>query len=135
MLILRKYQLDIIFLFFAILMLIWLGFYLLKNWGINPHEYEWYIAGPLIVFYLFHLWKIRSSISLTDRRAHTTKSMIYWIALGVMLFMSYSTPIEARDYWSINVLFVLFTLLLADSYWDFKKISWRSIVDKKELNK
>lgn len=133
MLILRKYQLDVIFLFFAVLILIWIGFYLLKNYGINPHEYEWYIAGPLILFYLIHLWKIRASISLADRRAHTTKSMIYWIALGVMIFMSYSTPIEARDYWSINVLFIIFTLLLADSYWDFKKVSWKSFKDGKEF--
>jgi len=133
MLILRKYQLDIIFLFFAFLITIWIGFYIIKNYGADPHNYEWYLAGPLIGFYLGYLLTVRNRINLRDRRAHTTKSMLYWIALGVMIFMSYSTPIEARDYWSINVLFIAFTLLLADSYWDFKKITIKSMRDKKEL--
>ncbi len=131
--VLRKYQLDIIFLFFALLIIIWLAFYFIENTGANPGAYEWYVAGPLIIFYTFYLWKIRTRVSLDDRRAHTTKSMIYWILLGIMLVMSYSTPIEARDYWTINILFVIFTLFLADSYWDFKKITMKSLKDKEEI--
>lgn len=131
--ILRKYQLDIIFLFFAFLILIWVGFYIIKNTGVDPHDYEWPLAGPFIIFYGMYLMAVRNKIKIDDRRAHTTKSMIYWIALGIMLVMSYSTPIEARDYWSVNILFVIFTLFLADSYWDFRKITMKSLKDKKEL--
>jgi len=133
MLILRKYQLDIMFLFFALLILIWSAFFLLKFFGADPHNYEWYIAGPLIALYSVYLWQIRSKISLHDRRAITAKSMFYWIVLGVVLFSSYASPISASDYWSIEVFFIIFTLLVADSYWDFKKISLKSFSDKKEI--
>jgi len=131
--ILRKYQLDIIFLFFALLIITWVGFYTIKNLGADPHVYEWYLTIPFITFYTVYLLSIRDKIKIDDRRAHTTKSMIYWILLGIMLVMSYSTPIEARDYMSINVLFVAFTLFLADSYWDFRKITMGSLRDKKEM--
>lgn len=123
--ILRQYQLDIIFLFLAILFLLWAFFYALKYMGADPHDYEWYVSLPLIAFYLAYMLKIRDKISISDRRAITTKSMIYWIALGISLFTSYTTPIAAKDYWSLNVLYLIFTLLLADSYWDFKKMTMR----------
>ncbi len=121
--ILRQYQLDIIFLFLSILFILWAFFYALKYLGVDPHDYEWLAALPLIAFYLAYMLKIRDSIAIDDRRAMTTKSMVYWIALGISLFSSYTTPIAAKDYWSLNALYLIFSLLLADSYWDFKKIS------------
>ncbi len=133
MLILRKYQLDIIFLFFALLILVWSAFFMLEYFGADPHNYEWYIVGPPLALYIAVLWKIRAKISLHERRAATAKSMFYWIALGVSLVASYESPIPAADYWSINVLFIVFTLLLADSYWDFKKLNLKSFRDKREI--
>ncbi|MCX6779845.1 MAG: hypothetical protein NT034_01540 [Candidatus Magasanikbacteria bacterium] len=121
--ILRQYQLDIIFLFLAILFFLLAFFYALKYMGVDPHDYEWYTALPLIIFYLTYTLRLRDKIAITDRRALTTKSMLYWIALGVSLFSSYATPISAKDYWSLNVLYLIFSLLLADSYWDFKKMT------------
>ena len=121
--ILRQYQLDIIFLFLSILFILWAFFYALKYLGVDPHDYEWYAALPLIAFYLIYMLKIRDKISIADRRALTTKSMVYWIVLGISLFTSYATPIAAKDYWSLNALYLIFSLLLADSYWDFKKIT------------
>lgn len=125
--ILRQYQLDIIFLFLAILLILWAFFYALKYLGADPHDYEWYVALPLTVFYLIYILRIRDKISIHDRRAMTTKSLIYWIVLGISLFTSYTTPIAAKDYWSLNVLYLIFTLLLADSYWDFKKMTLKDL--------
>lgn len=125
--ILRQYQLDIIFLFLAILLILWAFFYALKYLGADPHDYEWYVALPLTIFYLTYILRIRDKISIHDRRAMTTKSLVYWIVLGISLFTSYTTPIAAKDYWSLNVLYLIFTLLLADSYWDFKKMTFKDI--------
>lgn len=133
MLLLRKYQLDIIFLYFALMLIIGVCFYLLEYWGADPHEYEWLIAGPLLIFYFVMLWRIRDKISLGDRRKMTAKSLFYWIALGIILVESYSAPISATEYWSINALFIVFTLLLADSYWDFRQLTVRSLWDKNEI--
>jgi len=128
--ILRKYQLDIIFLFFALLLLTWTMFYFLKYFGVDPHDYEWYVVGPILAFYIVGLVSIRGTISLSDRRYLTGKSLAYWIALGVILFASYETPVAASDYWSINALFLVFTIFLADSYWDFKAIGLKGLLKK-----
>ena len=130
--ILRKYQLDVILLYFALTIFVWIGFYIIENTGVNPHFYDWYLGAPIIIFYTLYLLSIRNKIQIGDRRAHTAKSMIYWILLGIILIMSYSTPIGAKDYWSINILFIIFTLFLADSYWDFRCIGMKSLRDKKE---
>ena len=126
MLILRKYQLDIIFLFFALLIIIGLIFYGLSYFGEDPHNFEWYTAGPLIVLYFAYIWEIRNKINISERRRLTGKTLIYWIALGIILFANFSSPISAKEYLTINILFIIFTLLLADSYWDFKKITLKS---------
>lgn len=131
--VLRKYQLDIIFLFFALLMIIGLLFYGLSSFGEDPHNFQWYTAGPLIVLYFAYVWEIRNKINISERRGVTGKTLVYWIALGITLFISFDGPIPAREYLTIDILFIIFTLLLADSYWDFKKISLKSFRDKKEL--
>ena len=134
--VLRRYQLDIIFLFFALITIVGLSFYGLKYLGTDPHDYEWFVAGPLITFYFFYLIKIRKMINIADRRQLTNKSLIYWIILGIGLFSSYSQPISAKEYWSVNLLFLIFTLMLADSYWDFKQINLRNLtISKKDLDK
>ena len=125
--VLRKYQLDIIFLFFALILIMWGYFYGLKYLGVDPHDYEWFVALPLIIFYLVYILRIREKISIEDRRAITTKSLVYWIILGVSLFETYITPIPANDYWSLNALYLIFSILLADSYWDFKSITLKSL--------
>ena len=136
MIILRKYQLDIIFLFFALILIVWSIFYALQHFGADPHDYEWYVVAPLLFFYTAHLFGVRKQIKLADRRRLTNKSLIYWIIMGITLFASYNTQIAAKEYWSINALFVVFTLLLADSYWDFKEISLKRIIyNKNKLDK
>jgi len=129
-LILRKYQLDIIFLYFALSLIIWLWFYFTQYLGSDPHDYEWIIVGPLIFFYIFHLARIRSTIAIADRRALTAKTLLYWIAFGIILFANHLTPLAASEYWSIDLLFIIFTVFLADSYWDFKKLTLKSILKK-----
>ncbi|OGH83678.1 MAG: hypothetical protein A2261_03380 [Candidatus Magasanikbacteria bacterium RIFOXYA2_FULL_44_8] len=129
--ILRKYQLDIIFLFFAFLLLTWAMFYFLKFIGVDPHTYEWYIVAPILILYVVGLVRVRTTIAIADRRYLTGKSLAYWIALGVIIFASYETPVAASDYWSINALYLAFTLFLADSYWDFRAMKFENIFRKK----
>ena len=129
--ILRKYQLDIIFLFFALLIFIGLLFYGLSSFGEDPHNFEWYTAGPLIVLYVAYIWEIRSKINISERRGLTAKTLTYWIALGIILFTNFSSPISVKEYITVDLLFIIFTLLLADSYWDFKKITLKSFIKDK----
>jgi hypothetical protein len=122
------------FFFFISLVFIWTIFYFIKKHGGDPHAYEWLITFPVIIVSVIALFKIRDRIKLSDRRAITGRSLLYWIILGVSLFLSYKTPVPASDYWSINTIFILATLFLADSYWDFKGITIKNFKDRKEIN-
>ncbi len=130
--ILRKYQLDIIFLFFALLIIIGLLFFGLSYFDEDPHNFEWYTAGPLIILYFAYIWEIRNKINISERRRLTSKTLIYWIVLGIILFANFSSPISAKEYLTIDLLFIIFTLLLADSYWDFKKINLKELFRPKQ---
>ena len=129
--ILRKYQLDIIFLFFALFIFIGLLFYGLSSFGEDPHNFQWFTAAPLIVLYFAYIWEIRSKINISERRRITGKTLVYWIILGITLFANFNGPISAREYLTVDILFIIFTLLLADSYWDFKKITLKSFREEK----
>jgi len=129
--ILRKYQLDIIFLFFAFILILWSYFYGLKYLGADPHDFEWIVSVPLIIIYVAYLNHLRNKIDLKSRRKVTGKTMVYWIALGISIVLTYSTSVAARDYWSFRIFYILFTLFLADSYWDFKAITLKSLWQKK----
>jgi len=129
--ILYKYQLDIIFLFFALILILWTYFFGLKYLGADPHDFEWIVAGPLLLIYFLYLIYTRNKIDASNRRKLTAKTLFYWTALGVSMFLTYSTPVAARDYWSIRLFFIIFTLFLADSYWDFKTIKIKNIFRKK----
>jgi len=132
MLLLRRYQLDIIFFYFAMQIFLWLFLFYIGTFGIDPHKYEWFIAFPLVAVYTVNLLKMRDTIRIAERRRTTARSLVYWIILGIILIATYSTPIPAGDYLSIDVFFIIFTILLADSYWDFKKISLKSFNDIQE---
>ena len=128
---LRKYQLDIIFLFFALAAIVWVAFFELNYSGTDPHNYEWLVVGPLIILYSAYILQIRGKINISERRKPTGKSLVYWIILGILLFSGYIEPISVREYLSINIFFIVFTLFLADSYWDFKKLTVKEVSNSK----
>jgi len=120
---LRKYQLDIIFLFFALIIILGVYFLILYGLELDAHDYEWFLGGPLILFYSLYIWNIRQKINIHERRKVTGKTLFYWISLGIILFSGYSTPLTAIDHITVDIFFIVFTLFLADSYWDFRKLS------------
>jgi hypothetical protein len=128
---LRHYQLDIIFLFFALVTILWLSLFTLARNGISPERFEWAIGAPMIIFYIVYLFRIRRNIPRKDGRRITPKTLLYWIALGVVLFGSYATPLPATHFWPLDRLFIVFTLFLADSYWDFRKLTIDHIFEEK----
>lgn len=128
--ILRKYQLDIVFLFFAEILILSCFLLLIKYFDADPHRYEWFLASPLIILYTVALLQMRDKINLSERRRLTGKTLVYWIILGINLFLTYSTPVAAANYLSLDLFFVIFTIFLADSYWDFKTLKIKDIFGK-----
>lgn len=125
---LRKYQLDIIALSIVVITAIGILFFGLQKMKLDPRQYEWPIAGPLIFIYGVYLLSIRKKIPTAEKRKLSGSTLIYWLILGIGVFAGYKDPIAAGDYWTINVFFLISGLFLADSYWDFKKISLKKII-------
>ena len=126
MLYLRKYQLDIIFLFFALLLILNLFFYGLKFLGADPRLYEWYVGGPLIIFTRFISGASGKNKHRRPPRAYPQNYYLL-VCFECNTFLSADGPLPAREYWTIQTMFIIFTILLADSYWDFKKLSLRTL--------
>jgi hypothetical protein len=130
---LRHYQLDIIFYFLLALILTWVGFYLAEQFGRDPHDFEWAITLPLLTLYTLWLLRIRSHINPSENRRLNGKTFSYWILLGIIIFTSYATPLSASDFWSVNLLYLIFTLFLADSYWDFRALRLKNLFGRENL--
>lgn len=128
---LRKYQLSIISLFFVEILILSCFLLLIKYFETDPHYYEWFLATPMIILYIVGLLQMREKIKLSERRRLTGKTLIYWILLGINLILSFSAPISARDYLSLDLFFIIFTLFLADSYWDFRILKIKEVFEKK----
>jgi hypothetical protein len=128
--ILRAYQLDIIFLYFALLIFLGIALFILEEIRVDAHAFEWYIAGPIFAFYIWHIWNRRANIQLSQRRTLTSKTLCYWLSLGATLFLGSTYSIPVTEYASIYLFFIIFSVLLADSYWDFKKISLKRLFAK-----
>lgn len=124
---LRRYQLEIIGPFLAMVIVLWAAWWQLAAADVDPHRYEWLLGGPFIAGYTIFLLSRRSRISGHERRRLTGATLLYWILLGMILLLSYAAPLPAGTYWTSEILFVIFTLFLADSYWDFKKLTLKNL--------
>ncbi len=128
--ILRKYQLDIIFLFLVLAAIDAITLSSLKFIDQDFHQLEWIITLPLMLLFVVWLSNIRAKIQLSERRRLTGKTLFYWIVLGIIIFINSSTPVSVRNFESTKIFFIIFTLFLADSYWDFKKLTIKNIFKK-----
>lgn len=127
---LRQYQLEMVGGAIVVGIILWTSFYLLSYFGSDPRRYEWLISAPFLILYATYFLRLRNKISLADRRRLTTWSLIKWVALGIVLVLTTSTPISAREYASLKLLYIAFTIFLADSYFDFRNITLKSLSKK-----
>lgn len=127
---LRQYQLEMVGGAIVVGIILWTSFYLLSYFGSDPRRYEWPISAPFLILYATYFLRLRNKISLADRRRLTTWSLIKWVALGIVLVLTTSTPISAREYASLKLLYIAFTIFLADSYFDFRNITLKSLSKK-----
>jgi hypothetical protein len=75
--ILRAYQLDIIFLYFALLTFLGIALFILEETGVDAHVFEWYAAAPILVFYtLAHLEKARKHTIIPTPRPHKQNTLL-----------------------------------------------------------
>lgn len=53
------------------------------------------------------------------------RPIIHWIILGISIVYLAAQPNDLEKMRSLNYAFIIFSLFVADGYWDFVKLSWR----------
>ncbi|OGH60039.1 MAG: hypothetical protein A2725_00100 [Candidatus Magasanikbacteria bacterium RIFCSPHIGHO2_01_FULL_33_34] len=118
----HKYQLEIIFLY-AVGIFLFLPYYLiLDEFNLSKIEYQWYFFWPFITFYTIYSLYTRNKINDAEKINPHKRNIIYWILFGLSILFIQIQPSTLNHLKSLDLSFLVLSLFLADSYWDFKKI-------------
>jgi len=115
------YQLKVIFLFvlgFFLFILLW---HIVMTKNGNMYWYQWWYFWIWESFYILYLLKVRNAIPKKERINPQKRPIIYWIILGVALVALSQSSFSVERFLALDYSFIIFSLFLADSYWDFTK--------------
>ncbi|MEK7643909.1 MAG: hypothetical protein AAB390_01250 [Patescibacteria group bacterium] len=120
---LHHYQLGMIFsfvlgMFFYIVYLV-----LIENYQLEEMRWGWYYIIPWAIIYTIYCLHLRGKINGAVKINALKRPFAHWVILGISLI--YFNVIRENEFQSLhpslNAAFVLFSLFMADSYWDFVK--------------
>lgn len=117
----HKYQLEVIFLFVTGLFLFVPYYLILDEFGLDKLKYQWYFFWPFMAFYIIYSLYTRNKIRDEEKINPYKRHLVYWMLLGLIIIFFQIQPNDLEKLQSIDISFLVFTLFLADSYWDFKK--------------
>lgn len=84
--------------------------------------WQWYFIIPWMTGYTFYCLKLRSKIKAYERISPQKRHIGYWILLGISIIMIHLEPTDLERIYAIDFAFIIFSIFLADSYWDFQKL-------------
>ncbi len=119
----HHYQMTVIFLFVFGFFLIFPFFRLVQIYNLDIQIWQWYFFLPWAVFYSFYCLYQRAKISRPEMRNPLKRPIIHWTLLGIAVILVHSQPVDINNIYALDLGFTIFTIFLADSYWDFKKIN------------
>ena len=86
-------------------------------------DWQWYYAVLWIIILLIVGFKLRGKIPSRQKVKAKKSHFIYWILLGIFSVGWYvGEPGNITHLRSLNIVFIVYTIFIADSFWDFKKI-------------
>ena len=117
----HRYQLEVIFLFVTGFFLFFPYYLLIDEYRLNMLDWQWFFFWPWIVFYVVYSLAIRKRIKKSERVSPLKRPIGHWVILGVILILLHIEPTKLENLQSLDLMFGVFTLFLADSYWAFRK--------------
>ena len=118
----HRYQLEVIFLFVF-------GFFLyipyqilLEELGLDLIVWQWYFFWPWMIFYIFYSLNTRKKIPPEEQTSPLKRPIGHWVLLGISLIALHEQTPSPEILQSLDLMFGIFSLFLADSYWDFKTL-------------
>jgi|SRR3989338_4449854 len=118
----HKYQLEVVLLFVFGFFLYIPYHLLLDELQLETQTWQWYFFWPWMIFYVLYTFNTRRKIKPSERIAPLKRPIGHWVLLGVALTALHLEPGDLRQLQSLDLMFAVFSLFLADSYWDFTNI-------------
>jgi len=119
----HRYQLEIIFLY-TVCLFLFIPYYLfLEEFQLDKSSYQWYFFFPFMIFYTVYSLNTRNKITDEEKINPRKRHIIHWVLFGLIVIFMQLQPSDLSKLQSVDLSFFVFSLFLADSYWDFKKIS------------
>jgi len=117
------YQLEVIFLFVVGVFLLFPYWMLVEEYHLDMTVWQWYFLIPWMIFFTLYSLYQRSKISPEERVSPLKRPIAHWVLLGISLIAFHMQPIDYERMYGIDIAFIIFSLFLADSYWDFRNLS------------
>ena len=97
---------------------------LVNEFNLNMNDYQWYFFVPFLIVYIVYCLKERNKIGKEERVVPLKRPIGHWILLGITLIAFHLRPQDnyLEKIQALDISFAIFSLFLADGYWDFKKI-------------
>ncbi len=116
----HRYQLEVILLF-AIGIFLFIPYYLfMDEFNLNMDRWQWYFFVPWIVFYAIYSLNMRSQTKPEEAITPLKRPIVHWALLGILIIFFHLQTNGAVLLRSVDIMFAIATVFLADSYWDFK---------------
>lgn len=116
------YQLGVIFLFVTGFFLLFPYYLFVEEYHLDMTVWQWYFIIPWMILYLLYCLRLRGKIKPSERIDPHKKHIAYWMLLGIAVIMIHLQPINLERIYAIDFAFTVFSIFVADSYWDFKKL-------------
>ena len=117
----HHYQMAVIFLFICGFFLFFPFYIFIETYKLDISEWQWYFFIPWMIFYIAYCFKQRGKIGPGERIEPMKRPIMHWILLGITLLAMSLQPNDLEKMSSLNFSFIIFSMFVADGYWDFKK--------------
>lgn len=92
------------------------------EFNLDKDFWQWVFFAPWLTFYIIYNLIQRNKISKAEERNPINRPIIHWVLLGLSLLAIQLQPNDLEKMKSINVMFIVFSLFVADGYWDYKTL-------------
>lgn len=118
----HHYQLTVIFLFIFGFFLFFPFYLIIKNFALDGQTWQWYFFFPWMIFYIIYCLKQRNKIGPEEQISPLKRPIMHWILLGLSILILQLQPNDLKNYYTVDYAFIIFSIFLADGYWDFRKL-------------
>ena len=119
----HRYQLEVIFVFTLGLILLLPYYLIIEEFRLDMNVFQWYFFWPWTLFYVMYSLNTRKKIKPEERINPIKRHIGYWVLLGLLIIFVHLQPSTLNRMQSLDLMFIILSLFLADSYWDFKQIN------------